>query len=271
MSGNKLVVFILALLITSNAAALAADFWPPEGARAVALGGGIGSSNDAGAVFINPAGLAWQTERQVITGLNNYSLLGLNSIYFGCVLPLTENEGALGLGYSQLDAGTFAMVPFSEKNLNLALARKLGNFAVAINLETAQQVVDTDLGQARSLDLAGSWRWGSLQGSVVWDNAFSWQKWQQALSSPEPSSWQVSAAWQHALGTINVTGTFQEESWQYRYGFERDLGSLSLRAGWNGAQPVFGAGFKKGMLQVDYACRNTDSGWMNMVTTLLKF
>lgn len=271
MSRKRLVLVALVLLMVSSLGVLAADFWPPQGARAVALGGGIGSSSDAGAVFINPAGLAQQAEKQLITGLNNYSLLGLNSVYFGCVLPLENSEGALGVGFSQLDAGSFAMMPFSEKKLNLALAKRLGSFALAVNLETSQQVVDTDQGQARSLDLAGSWQWGFLKGGIVWDNAFSWQKWQEALPSPEPSRWQVSLAWQSALTTVNITGILEEETWQYRYGIERHFGPVSLRAGWNGERPVFGAGFEKGMLQVDYACRSTDSGWMNMLTTLLKF
>ncbi|MCF7913452.1 MAG: hypothetical protein K9M99_13070 [Candidatus Cloacimonetes bacterium] len=121
---KKLITVICIILISINLAAIFDDYEPSPRARA--LGGAYYSiSDDANAIFYNPAGLN-STENNIIAGYSkifNNDFQVLNTIALAIKLP--HNFGSIGIGLESMD------VDFQDVNL---LSEKVYAIGHAINI-----------------------------------------------------------------------------------------------------------------------------------------
>jgi hypothetical protein len=137
---NRIYIFIIVALLSFNLAALFDDYEPSPRARA--LGGAFYStSNDANAVFYNPAGLGFTANNLLVsyTQVFDCDFFEVSTVAFSMQLP--KNFGTIGFGLLSMDSDYLGVNLYSEKTYSVAHSINLLkdihsqlNFGYTINL-----------------------------------------------------------------------------------------------------------------------------------------
>jgi len=180
MSGPRIIIFVLLLVILPAAAALAGDAGRETpftslgvGARSLGMGGGFTAlTADASAIHYNPSGLAW-LDYQEISFMHSVLFEGTSYDYASWAYPISETHG-LGGGIMRLGTGDIIRrVDFADRGrfdfaytqMLLAYGRAIGErISAGLALKILHQSLDNKSDFGVGLDLGISAR--------LWDNLF---------------------------------------------------------------------------------------------------
>jgi len=135
-------------------------------ARAMAMGEAfIGISNDASALYYNPAGLSILTQKEVLLTFIKYPA-DINFYFGGAVFPMPSLAGALGLSFTMLSMDDMPITDYSFPSGNgqtftaadyaLGLSYSAGltdRFSVGLTLKYIRQNIETSSASGMAADL----------------------------------------------------------------------------------------------------------------------
>jgi tetratricopeptide (TPR) repeat protein len=238
----------------------------PVGARAIAMGGAFSAiSDDATAIYWNPAGLPWIGHQEI--GVSHADLYnsGINDNFASFILPLSRNQAAAADWY---DSGfNDNELDFGESRIDLSYGHRFGSKLSAgltgkyLNRNTNLDGSSVRRGTGAGLDLGLLYHpFGSLRLSAVAQDVFDTKI---TYSSGDgtvvafPRTTKLGAAYSPIA---NATVAVDVDDRLHVGAEYRPIEPIALRAGvvndpsgTDGSIPSFGVGLKWSVFRFDYA------------------
>ena len=245
------------------------------GARGIGMGGGMSAlTDDASAVYYNPAGLGFLSYQQFTA---QHTLLAEKTIYdFGSwALPITDKSG-IAIGYARIGTGDIVRrvnfqdlgnFDYAESELLFAVGQRLDRFSAGLTLRVLNQKIDALSDYGLGLDAGLACRISkTLRAGVVWRDAIPTQLTLLSVTEKAPmtfagglglSGLRLSPATKFSA-TVTAEKTDGRDVLFHGGGEVLLYDACAIRGGYDRDHLVLGAGVKAGRLGIDYALKFQD-------------